>query len=275
MGTSVDVPKQESGNEGDRASNRRRPCPFCLIPTIELILKIDTIGTDTFSQVDTPDQTVRARKIEHRPDRENTGNREMQSTERNWTVLARIPDLNAGSDAAADEETFMGLPASTGRLIKQALSFKLLIGTALFLLVAAVMPFVFGKKAPSADPSPVIDSAAAWHSGSNPALAERLPAGKMSATPAASSRPVAVIPATSERVKPPATVPPLPDKRAPPQPRSANGPLWSNWPNPAHATAKPAGGEAPRADATQPATVRPSEYEADRNNHDRTRSSVH
>jgi hypothetical protein len=196
----------------------------------------------------------------------------MDSQEKTWTVLARIPDLNAGSDGTAGEETFAGLPASTGRLIKQALSFRLLIGTAFFLLVAAVIPFVFGKKAPSADPSPATDSATVWHNGSNPASAETLPAEKILPMPA---RPVAVIPATSERSRPPVTVPPLTETKAAPQPRPADPPQFSRWPNPDHARPQPTGGEGPRANANQPAAGHPSEYEADRSNHDRTRSSVH
>jgi hypothetical protein len=195
----------------------------------------------------------------------------MDSLERTWTVLARIPDLNAGAEGTAEDETIMGLPASTGRLIKQALSFRLLLGTALFLLVAAVVPFLSGKKAPSADPSPAADSATAWHTGSNPVLADK----SIPPTPAAPARPVAVIPANPEPSRPPTTVPPLPETKAPPQPRVAEGPLWSNWPNAAHATAKPASGEASRRNANQPVAGRPSEYEADRSNHDRTRSSVH
>ena len=73
----------------------------------------------------------------------------MDLQRKKWTVLARIPDLNAaGADGAADEEAGGGLPASTGRLIKQALSFRLLVGTALFLLVAAVMPFALRQEGP-------------------------------------------------------------------------------------------------------------------------------
>ena len=89
----------------------------------------------------------------------------MDAQGRTWTVLARIPDLDVGSDDAAEEETGMGLPRSTGRLLRQALSFRLLAGAAVLLLIAAVvpLPFPFGAKTSPADPSPTADSVTTWH----------------------------------------------------------------------------------------------------------------
>ena len=57
----------------------------------------------------------------------------MDSPRNEWKVLAHIPDLDAaGADGTADEDAGQGLAASAGRLIKQALAFRLLVGTALF-----------------------------------------------------------------------------------------------------------------------------------------------
>ena len=192
----------------------------------------------------------------------------MDLPRKEWTVLARIPDLNAaGADGTADEDADRGLPASTGRLIRQALSFRLLVGTALFLLAAAVIPFALGKKAPSVDPSAATDAASAWHSASGSASADASPAEKIPAMAAAPVRPVALIPATPQRSRPPAIVPLPPDTKGAPQPsRAADQPLMSRWPNPAHAPSRPAmrGTEPSRAVANKPIAAHPSEYEADR-----------
>jgi hypothetical protein len=189
----------------------------------------------------------------------------MDSPRTKWTVLARIPDLNAaGAEGTVDDDSDGGLPTSAGRLVKQALSFRLLIGTALFLLAAAVIPFALGKKAPPGDPSPASDSATVWHSPSSSASANTSPISRLPTAGTAPQRPVALIPATSERSRPPAMIPP-PDAKAASQPhRTPDGPLMSRWPNPAQAHSQPAGAEGPQASANQPITVRPSEYEADR-----------
>ena len=192
----------------------------------------------------------------------------MDLPRKEWTVLARIPDLNAaGADGTADEDTDGGLPVSTGRLIKQWLSFRLLVGTALFLLIAAVIPFALGKKAPSVDPPSATDTATTWHSASGSASTNTSPTDKIQTAGAAPVRPVALISAIPRQSCPPAIVPPPPETKGAPQPgRAADGPLMSRWPNPAHAPSRPAnaGAEPPRAIANQPVAVRPSEYEADR-----------
>jgi hypothetical protein len=190
----------------------------------------------------------------------------MDSPRNEWTVLARIPDLNAaGADGAADDDPDGGWPTSAGRLIKQALAFRLLIGTALFLLAAAVIPFILGKKAPSVDASSASDLATAWHSPSSSMSANASPMGKLPPAGTAPQRPVALIPATPERSRPPAIIPPVPDANVASQPhRTTDNPLMSRWPNPARAPSPLAGAEGPQASANQPIAVRPSEYEADR-----------
>ena len=74
-----------------------------------------------------------------------------------------------------------------------------------------------------------------------------------------------MIPASPERSRPPAIVPPPPETQGHAATRrAADEPLMSRWPNPAHALRQPAGADEPRASANQPIAVRPSEYEADR-----------
>ena len=80
---------------------------------------------------------------------------EMQST----LILARIPDLHKGSDS----EPVAGGPASRGRLLSQALSFKLLAGGTLALLVVAIVPFSFAKKEPLTVSQTAGDSLPTWH----------------------------------------------------------------------------------------------------------------
>jgi hypothetical protein len=150
----------------------------------------------------------------------------MDVQRKQWIVLARIPDLNAaGADGAADGETGGALSASAGRLIKQALSFKLLVGTALFLLAVAV--FAVGKKAPPTDP------AATWPSDPAPVAADASPTDTVPSTPVVASRPPAMIPATTEPARAPAIIPPPSIVKDTPQPSPAvDQPRMSSWPNP-------------------------------------------
>ena len=155
-------------------------------------------------------------------------------------VLARIPDLGS---VGRNRHRGRSL-ASRGRVIGQALSFKLLAVVALVLVAMALVPLTVRKSSQSADSPP---------------------------TPACT--PVAQAPAPRRSVcRPLLQHPRLPV--APPTPAVAEIPLMSKWPNPAHPTSTPvAANEEPRAGANQPMAVRPPEYL--RNNHDRTRSSIH
>ena len=80
----------------------------------------------------------------------------MEIQAREPMVLARIPDVGAdrrnhdgGSDAAIGRGRL-----SSGRWIGQLLSFRLLAGVTMCLLVAAVLPYVF-RQSPAATESPV------------------------------------------------------------------------------------------------------------------------
>jgi len=216
----------------------------------------------------------------------------MNTEETNWAVLARIPDLNAHRSNAHDSEAMDSkLPASTGRLLSQALSFKLLAGAAFLLLLAAIVPFLFNKKGAPSDASPSMASAPPWHPGPIVAEADIPPVGNPTAARAATSPPT---PAATPELLPP---PPEVNLGLAPDTES-DLPLMSRWPNPAHAIAEQMGVEQPRMGANQPMTIRTPVYQADtraayrpeagaaryentveepviRKNHDHTRSSVY
>jgi hypothetical protein len=199
-------------------------------------------------------------------------------------VLACIPDLHITSDADASS----GLPGSRGRVIGQSLSFKLLMATIAFLVVAAILPFVLGTRDQSPDPSSVAN-----------ALSPNNPAPSAPSVNTAGARPVRVVQAAAAGptlASPPRTPGVLPQpevKSAPPPPLPAGAPLMSQWPNPAMAARQT------EPSANQAMTIHRPEYEADaragrqgadpgatrfdgtnqqpviRNGYDRTRPSVH
>ncbi len=177
-------------------------------------------------------------------------------------VLACFPDLNSfkteqRDDGAAETSP----PSSAGRIINQALAFKLLSAVTLLLLAVAVFP-LFSSRAdrPAASPS-ATDASLPWQAGAT--------AGPGETTMAQSSapRPATVVPATPQQSLAPVILPPPPETAAAPRPTpSADVPLVSSrWPNPAHAVSPQdnPGGEPPRAEANQPMAVRPPEYQAD------------
>ena len=101
-------------------------------------------------------------------------------------VLARIPDIATAANMADKEHETV--PTSSGRVIGQSLSFKLLAGVVLLLVVAAVIPFALWKHGQSTDsPSATAEALPAWHPGS--------PAP--SAATAPTWTPVAAVPASA------------------------------------------------------------------------------
>lgn len=164
-------------------------------------------------------------------------------------VLARLPDLgDVGRDRRGGKT-----PESRGRLIGQALSFKLLAVCVLLLIAIALIPWSLRKHSSSAESSPAAVGSAA-------------PVSQPSA-----SAPVAASPPSA----PAATPQPQPKvATAPPPPPPAEIPRMSKWPSPDHPTsAAMATGVEPHADVNQPMALRPPEYL--RSNHDRTGSGVH
>lgn len=149
-------------------------------------------------------------------------------------ILASIPDINSNADESQAEEETGWLPTSAGRLIQQAMSFKLLVGTALFLLVVAVVPLITGRTpAVATDPATVADQSPRWHGGSTTASADATTPKETVPKPAVAVKPATVVPATPESARPPAVVSSPPPTKAPQQPaRVAERPLMSTWPKP-------------------------------------------
>jgi hypothetical protein len=171
----------------------------------------------------------------------------MDRQEMELIVLARIPDLGSVGRTGRYGKSL----ASRGRVIGQALSFKLLAIAALLLVAMALVPLTF--RTSSQPPA---------HSPTTPADAT---------TPAAQAAAPAPIPASPFPT--PAVAPEPKVAIAPPTPAAAEIPRMSKWPDPAHPTSPPvAANEEPRAGANQSMAVRPPEYL--RNNHDRTRSGI-
>ena len=151
-------------------------------------------------------------------------------------VLARIPALNIGTH----EDSRGELPTSKGRLINQALSFKLLAGATFLFAVAAILPFTLSRGSqsrPSSDSSRPSDALAEWQPS-----------------------PSAQLPSTSTPALATAVAPPTEVACESASPASTGAPLMSPWPNPAHPTLSPteARFEQPPAGVNQAMAIRPS-----------------
>jgi len=193
-------------------------------------------------------------------------------------VLARFPDLNGGKPhARADEAKGWRLLVSSGRLVGQATSIKLLAGVTLFLLVGAVLPLCIGKGSPPVNPPPAGDALSTWHPRGAETSAPSVPGKSETAALTVASRPAVRVSATAEPSSAPATLPPTAEpKREPPAvPTVAESLMMSNWPGPARANPQPAraGGEASPADANRPG-ARSTEYQADARAGDRQPAPV-
>ncbi len=194
----------------------------------------------------------------------------MDRQETKLMVLARIPDVGVAEHHATRER----LPTSSGRVIGQALSFKLLAVAVLLLVVTATIPFALWRNglatAPSTAPSTAADASTPWQAGS--------PVPSAGTAPIWAAPTVAAVPASAPTPVKPLLMPdvvPQPKVGSDfPAPAATDAPLMSTWPNPSHPIASPeAGGEEPRANMNQAMAIRP---EYGRNNiYDRTRSSIH
>ena len=180
-------------------------------------------------------------------------------------VLARIPDVATSANRGGAKE----VPTSTGRVIGQAASFKVLSGVVLLLVVVAVIPYALWKHGQSTDTVASAETLPAWNPGaSTPSSAAAAPTWTpVAAVPA--SAPIPASPAPMPAAMPQATV-----SSTPPGPAPIDSPLMSAWPNSTHPVAPEAGAGEPRADANQSMAIRPSEYTRN-NGYDGTRSSVH
>jgi hypothetical protein len=159
-------------------------------------------------------------------------------------VLASFPELDKGTASPKSDPPVLGLLASSGRLINQAASAKLLAGITLFLLVGAVLPWCIGKGSSSADVTASKAKATA-----SPQLVKDAAEAQKAAAAVQSAVRVAAKTGTS-----PGPVPPAPEmKRKPQESLAAQPPMMASpWNVP---------GES--AVGNQPAAVRPVQYEAD------------
>lgn len=157
-------------------------------------------------------------------------------------VLARIPNLNTSRASRPPE----GTPASSGRILSQAFSFKVLASVVLVLVAVALVPLAFKRDTPSPEPTTMAE---AWNPGTSAVVTD---------TAAAWPAPVAEVPAT------PATMPSIVSEpnaaNVAPVSASMDEPLMSTWPNPSQTTSSRAetGAEEPRADVNQSMAIRPS-----------------
>jgi hypothetical protein len=178
-------------------------------------------------------------------------------------VLARIPCLNdtqPSADKASRARTGLEMLASTGRLIRQATSFRLLAGTVLFLLAAAIIPFVLNKKPPSSE-SPSTNEAVVAHRLQT--SQDPVPDKKMTVGQTVARRPAIMVSAKSNQAAPPVTLPPPPDTaEKSPAGQAAELPTMSPWPSPAQPCLQQAEAKTP-PDVDPSKTVRPVEYKAD------------
>ena len=174
-------------------------------------------------------------------------------------VLARIPDLKSfESDNADDAQPIASRPASIGsRIMNQSLSFKLLAGLAMILIVASVLPNFFGGSATVDDAPAVVDAADSWQAAA--------PESQHEAAPSGAPRPMTVVSATPEPGAAPDMIPTKCEDEAQQQPEIADeSPMMSSWPNPAHACPPKSDAERqPPAVAARPMAVRATEYQAD------------
>ncbi len=194
-------------------------------------------------------------------------------------VLARIPDLSR-SDEADDPSAV----SSGGRLLSQALSFRLLGIVVLLLMGSAVLKFAVGR---SHSDGPVADGG----SQTSVATTDAVPVWTGPAAKPPAPAPVVLTPAPAAEAAPC----PVAAHESPTPVAKAAGPLMSSpWPNPAHAVST--GVEArdvstkgdspifvdtrigtvpdsPPAGANRAMAIRSSEYIG--NNDDRTGSSIH
>ena len=179
-------------------------------------------------------------------------------------VLARIPDLGVAERRRSRKTP----PSSSGRVIGQALSFKLLAAAVLLLVAIAVVPFVFRKKEQSTSPSIAANALPEWQH--RPSAPPAGPAPAKTVFVSGLSAPAAPSPLPAPGMFPQPKV-----ASDPPAVPSGNAEMMSVWPHPNHPISVPeAGAGAPRASANQAMAIRPPEYST-RNNYDRTRSGVH
>jgi hypothetical protein len=174
--------------------------------------------------------------------------------EMKWIVLARIPNLGGAGQGAS----FVEPPKSTGRILDQVISFKLLAVLTVGLIAVALIPVAIHKNASTSEAVAAHDVSA--RQVPSPALAAATPASMPSATPAQTVTP-------GLATAPPIAVPmpcnsPASDSNLS-RPSSASGvdtAMMSVWPNPDHAMSASGQGVA-GVKVNQAMSIRSEEYQ--------------
>jgi hypothetical protein len=174
--------------------------------------------------------------------------------EMKWIVLARIPNLGGTGEGASFGES----PKSTGRILDQVISFKLLAALTVGLIAVALIPMAVHKNTSTSEAVAVHDVSA-----------RQAPTAASAAAPLVytpSATPVQTV-TPGLATAPPIAVPmpcnsPASDS-VPNRPSSANGvdtAMMSVWPNPEHAMSA-SGQDAAGVKVNQAMSIRSEEYQ--------------
>jgi hypothetical protein len=169
-------------------------------------------------------------------------------------VLAHIPDLSAVVEKSRSNGR---RPTSRGRVIGQALSFKLLAVAVVLLVALAMVPWTINRNGSSVDSPTPADSLPAWNPGPPTPSAN---VAAVHATPLAeAAKPTPASPSPTPRVFPqPKVVSALPVSASASAPTVV--PQISPWPSPDHPISPPeTASEDLRTDVDQAMATRPSE----------------
>lgn len=204
------------------------------------------------------------------PQKGKEADMDQQGTRR--VVFARFPDVSSGRGSSSQK----AVPVSSGRLLSQAASFKVLAVAVAVLVIIAIVPFAFNRSGSMPETQTVASPQPEWNP--NPTAAPA-PVEVAPATPAAPA-PIAVAPVAAQpalvasRPTPVAAPAPTATPAPPVTPAPAETPTMSTWPNPSYPvpTLKTSEDQ-PQASANQTMALRPSEYS--RNSYDSTRSGIH
>jgi hypothetical protein len=151
----------------------------------------------------------------------------MDTQERGLVVLARIPDLRAENPHGDDS----GAPASgrgrlsSGRWMSPSLSYRLLAGLTLCLLVGAVVPYVFSHSPAQSEPVGA-NSLGVWQVG---------PVKDLGDTPGrnrAALKEATLVRAAAESLPSPGVAGRQPAAGGARAGRADEAATWSQWPNP-------------------------------------------
>jgi hypothetical protein len=170
-------------------------------------------------------------------------------------VLARIPNLNSSGTLIFSE----GPLASSGRIINQAFSFRVLASVTLLLVAVAIVPLTFKRDAPPPEPTATAEVLSPAAPAAPAAPAPPAPPAVSTAAAPAQPAPAVATPASPSPTQSVAATPSV--ASVTPASASIDEPLMSTWPNPSQPTCPQAdaGAGESRADVNQSMALRPPE----------------